>query len=300
MNHMIEGKPYLIERLRHVEIIYTDLDGTLFGPGGSLLLDGEGRPGTRTAEALVAVTEAGIPVVPTTGRSDFQLIEVVRICGLNDFIAESGAIISWWTGTDREEEFILPQWDETILKGRTPYEVMQDAGAADLLFERFAGQLEHHEPWHEPRRATEVLRGRIDLMEAQAVLDTLDVSLEITENGAINPKRHTLEDTLCRDSHQIHAYHIVPKGVDKAIAIAADLRRRGIDAKIAVMIGDGMSDLLCAPSVGVALMVENARQSPSVNSLIETFENAAFVAGKRGDGWINMASLILQGTLDSP
>jgi len=294
MHYMIEDNERLLERLGGIEIIYTDLDGTMLGSGGVLLLDGERRPSTRTAEALVKITAAGIPVVPTTGRSDFQLLEVVRICGLSDFIAETGAIVSWWTGTTRETEYVLPQWDDDLLGGRTPFEVMKEAGVAQLLMERFPGQLEHHDPWHEPRKATDVLRGRIDMDEAQALLDTLDIAFQITENGAINPKRHTLAEPAPDADTQIHAYHIVPAGVSKAAAITEDLARRGIAPERALMIGDSMSDMQCAPSVGIALMVENARRSPNVMASIKDYDNVAFVAGKKGDGWVNMAELLLR------
>jgi hydroxymethylpyrimidine pyrophosphatase-like HAD family hydrolase len=292
MDNLINDNSDLLGKLKDIAIIYTDLDGTMLGKGGALLVDGDGSPSTNTAEALVKVTKANIPVVPVTGRSDFQLVEVTRTCGLNDFIGESGAVISWWTGTDRETHFFLPQWDESILKGRTPIQVMYDIGAAKLLFKHFPGQLEHHLPWNEPRSASEVLRGRIDLVEAQKLLDTLEVPVEINENGAIDPQVHTL-DKPKTEHDQIHAYHIVPTGVSKGAAIAEDLKRRGLAKEQALMIGDGMSDLECAPSVGVALMVENARLSPSVVSGIATYDNAAFVEGKKGDGWVQMAELVL-------
>ncbi|MCL2819007.1 MAG: HAD hydrolase family protein [Actinomycetia bacterium] len=295
MQHLIDDKPKLLERMRHIKAIYTDLDGTMLGRGGTLLVDGEGNPSTRVAEVIVELTEAGIPIIPTTGRSDFQLVEIVRMCGLDDFIGESGAVLSWWTGKNREERYILPHWDEKILKGRTPLQVMQDEGAAELLYEAFPGQLEPHTPWDEPRKASELLRGRIDLVKAQVLLDGLDIAVDVTENGAINPKVHTLAKPISPDQEQIHAYHIVPAGVSKANAITVDLKRRGVEPEHALMIGDGLSDLQCASSVGVALMVENARRSPGVMSSISHYKNAAFVRGKKGDGWVHMAELVLEG-----
>jgi len=293
MKDIIENKPELMARLGDIEVIYTDLDGTMLGKGGALLIDGAGTPSTQTAEALVKLTRAGIPVVPVTGRSDIQLVEIVRICGLDDFIGESGAVMSWWTGTTREERYLLPQWDDTLLAGRTPYEVMVDAGAEKLLLDAFPGQLEYHEPWHEPRTATALLRGRVDIEAAQALLDTLDVPMEFAENGAISAKRNTLDPPLPGHDEQIHAYHIVPAGVSKANAIAEDLKRRGISPEHALMIGDGLSDLQCAPSVAVALMVENARRSPGIITAIGDYPNAAFVEGMKGDGWVHMAELVL-------
>jgi hydroxymethylpyrimidine pyrophosphatase-like HAD family hydrolase len=293
MEHLIDDKPELIARLRDIRVIYTDLDGTMLGKGGALLIDGQGRPSTRTAEALVDVTKAGIPVVPVTGRSDIQLVEIIRICGLDDFIGESGALMSWWTGHTREERYILPGWDGIDLAGRTPYQVMREAGAEKILLDAFAGQLEYHEPWHEPRTATALLRGRIDIEKAQALLDTLDVPMDFSENGAISAKRHTLDEPLPGQDGQIHAYHIAPRGVSKAHAIAEDLKRRGVAPEHALMIGDGLSDLQCADSVAVTLMVENARRSASVVSAIGDYPNAAFVAGKKGDGWVRMARMVL-------
>ncbi|MCL2491871.1 MAG: HAD hydrolase family protein, partial [Coriobacteriia bacterium] len=99
MQPLINDREDLIELVRGVKVVYTDLDGTMLGRGGTLLVDGTGNPSTRTAEAVVALTKAGIPIVPVTGRSDFQLVEIVRMCGLDDFIGESGAVLSWWTGS---------------------------------------------------------------------------------------------------------------------------------------------------------------------------------------------------------
>ena len=298
MNHskdyLIDDRPELLERLKDIQVIYTDLDGTLFGHGGTLLVDGYGHPSTRAADALVEIAKAGIEVVPVTGRSDFQMIEVVRLCGLQHFIAESGAIVSWWTGADRKEEYVLPTWDEEMLGGRSPFEVMKDLGVDQMLFEAFAGQLEHHDPWHEPRKVTDVLRGRIDLARAQELLDTLPLPFEISENGAINPKRHTLDAPAEGCDGQIHAYHTVPAGVSKAAGIAVDLKRRGLAREQALMIGDSLSDLECAPSVAVALMVDNARRSRSVVDAIDIFDNVAFVKGRMGDGWVDMARLVLE------
>ena len=293
MDNNIENKPELMARLADIEVIYTDLDGTMLGRGGALLVDGDGTPSTKTGEALVKLTRAGIPVVPVTGRADIQLVEIVRICGLDDFIGESGAVMSWWTGDSREYRYILPQWDEALLAGRTPYEVMVEAGAEKLLLDAFAGQLEYHEPWHEPRSATALLRGRVDIEEAQALLDTLEVPMDFTENGAISAKRNTLDPPLPGHDEQIHAYHVVPAGVSKANAITEDLKRRGVSKEHALMIGDGLSDLQCAPSVAVALMVENAQRSPGILSAIGDYPNASFITGMKGDGWVHMAQLVL-------
>ena len=43
----------LLQALSKVEILYTDLDGTLLGPGGTLLVDGDGAPSAKIGRAHV-------------------------------------------------------------------------------------------------------------------------------------------------------------------------------------------------------------------------------------------------------
>ena len=48
--------------------LYVDLDGTLLGPGASLLRDREGSFTLRGVRALEACARAGVEVVPFSGR----------------------------------------------------------------------------------------------------------------------------------------------------------------------------------------------------------------------------------------
>jgi len=82
-----------LEALSKVEILYTDLDGTLLAPGGCALADAQGTPSTGLAEAIVALNSAGLTVVPISGREVDQLFELTRLLGWRDYIAEAGAII---------------------------------------------------------------------------------------------------------------------------------------------------------------------------------------------------------------
>ena len=56
--------------------VYVDVDGTLVGPGGDVL-SGDGR---RLVHALLRCREAGIAIVPVTGRGRVQVRE--RLLGL--------------------------------------------------------------------------------------------------------------------------------------------------------------------------------------------------------------------------
>ena len=45
---LLAQNPAALAALRDVEILYTDLDGTLLGLGGSVLVDAKGKPSTMT------------------------------------------------------------------------------------------------------------------------------------------------------------------------------------------------------------------------------------------------------------
>ncbi|MBA2529358.1 MAG: HAD hydrolase family protein, partial [Euzebyales bacterium] len=71
-----------LRALPPARVVYTDLDGTLLGPGGSLLTGPDGRPSARAATALVRAAEAGLTVVPVSGRRRQQLVNDARLLGL--------------------------------------------------------------------------------------------------------------------------------------------------------------------------------------------------------------------------
>ncbi|HZD74006.1 MAG TPA: hypothetical protein VE776_09020, partial [Actinomycetota bacterium] len=74
-------------------VLFSDVDGTLVGRGGSLLADLEGSPTLAAAEALVAAGRAGLEVVLVSGRTRAQLFEACRLLGLRDAIGELGTVL---------------------------------------------------------------------------------------------------------------------------------------------------------------------------------------------------------------
>jgi len=289
LTYLADSQSHL-EALSKVEILYTDLDGTLLAAGGTLLADGEGAPAVTAATAVVDVNRAGLPVVIVSGRSRLQLVELARVCGWNDFIAEAGAIRSRWTGSTRELIFDTPAWpDDVPADGRSVFEEILASGAYEALVEAFPGQVEYHDPWHLHRDATHVLRGCFDVSAAQAVLDTFDLPMDLVDNGLVRRKEHGL---TCQGP--LHAYHVVPKGVSKRRGIELDLAERGLQPYQAAIIGDAPTDLHSAPAVGLAVLVENALDVPGLAASLPRYPNAAVVHGKRGDGWAQFARLWLE------
>lgn len=293
MTRYLKDSPELLEKLKNVDIVYTDLDGTLLGRGGTLLIDGEGNPSTNTAEAVVAANKAGLKIVPVTGRSCAQLTEITRMCGWFDYIAEAGAIRSYFDGKEREFIFDIPEWNTELkrqLTTKTPIDIIREHGVVEKLMEAFPGSIEYHTPWDVHRSATEVLRGFLNRQAALELLDEIDLPLSLIDNGVIHPRMHTLKES----DEPIRAYHLTPAGVSKRRAIALDLEHRGIDPSRAIMIGDAPSDMLCAEVVSASILVENALRSPGIDKRIDNIENTAIVEGFAGDGWSRVINEVLK------
>jgi hypothetical protein len=285
---LLTEDPAALSALARVEVLYTDLDGTLLAPGGCILADAEGAPSNRVTEAIIDLNRAGLAVVPISGRGRAQLTELVRLLGWRDFIAEAGAIIVHGVGSDTRVRYNNGEWPEGLGDGGlTPYEIIEQTGAAELLGAAFPGRLEYHTPWHLSRESTHLLRGCLDLGEARERLAGLQPPVGLLDNGIVRNA-----GTLACDEESLpHAYHLVPKGVSKAQAIALDLRMRGLKPEQAAAIGDSATDIEMADSVAVMALVDNAFASPSVRA--ELTDNPRANVGKtccrRGDGWVEFA-----------
>lgn len=290
------GDGGLLDKLRRVKVLYTDIDGTVLGKRGCLLVDGENRPSANTAQAIVeANLSPELKVVPCTGRSVTQLIEISRLFGWDDFIGEAGAVRSYWhaeSGT-RENVYDTPCWSHDLRKRAsgdvTPLDLINASGAMDALFAAFPGQIEYHSPWNVNRKATNVLRGRVDAAQANLLFADFDIPISLVENGVIAPSAHTLIES----SEAIRAYHLAPTGVTKGFAIREDIARRGLSKDEALMIGDGMADLECGPEVAAIFMLQNALRAPKMAAALAAMPNAYVTEGAQGDGWAEVLRAIL-------
>lgn len=280
---LLTNSPAALKTLSHVEMLYTDLDGTLIGLGGSLLVGGNGQPSAVTAQAVMRLNAAGLPVVITTGRNRIQTAEISRLLGWRGFIAELGCVIVPDRGA--EPVYYTGDWPDGLLEpGDTPFMLIERAGALPALMRAFPGRIEPHTPYHLNREATHVLRGYLDVAEAQTVLATLEVPVEIVDNGIIHPL-----STGLADLPELHAYHLIPAGVTKSGAVARDLAQRGLEVAQAAAIGDSASDVRMADAVALAVVVANGCEDARVNEEATSRTNVYAAARKRGDGWAEFA-----------
>lgn len=262
----------------HPRVVYTDLDGTLFGPGGSLYATPEGGITDAASDAVAALHRAGTALVPVSGRTEAQVREVARILGADGFIAELGGI------TARGDR-VAHEYGAYRGPG-TPNEQMARSGAAAFLLDAFAGRIEPHAPWaHVDREVTMLFRGHLDLEAARSLLAEAGYRwLDLHDNGIIRRSFPGL------DVAEVHAYHLVPEGVTKASAVAADVAARRLARSDAVAVGDSASDADVSPHVGAVFIVANGEDALAG---ADVAENVYLTDAPNGDGFAEVVRGLL-------
>jgi phosphoglycolate phosphatase len=261
-----------------VKVIYTDLDGTMVGPGGCLLKTAGGEWTSEAAETLVAAHKAGVDVVFVSGRNRNQLRETGRIIGVFNYISELGAEIVYNQGN---EIVSLIEGFET--KGETVYEAIRDRGVPEQLFAQFGDRLEYHTPWsNELRFYSHLLRGHIDVEEANDWLaENGHIDLKLVDNGQLASRSESLNHLA-----ELHAYHLIPESVNKAGALRYDMQRRGFSKDEAIALGDSWADLPLATEVGTFYLMKNgADADPSLAAAIKNLDNVVVSSRPKTLGW---------------
>jgi phosphoglycolate phosphatase len=254
--------------------VYTDLDGTLLGPLGSLFRDPDGNFSLKQARALEACHRADVEVVIMSGRREAQVMADARLLGQTSYIYEAGCAMV----IDGERTYLTGDWQPD--ENGTPAEKMMEAGIPDLLFERFGPRLEWHAPWHTGRELSLLIRGKVDVDEANALIaEHGHADLRFLDNGAIGRPMAAIEG-------RTHAYHLVPGGASKAKGVEAHRRARGYESEDCIAIGDSIEDLEASASVGRFFVVANGPEhDEDLRAALPRFANAAVTEGAMGEGF---------------
>jgi HAD superfamily hydrolase (TIGR01484 family) len=222
--------------------LYVDLDGTLLGPGASLLRGAGDRFSLDAVRALQACDRAGVEVVIYSGRRQSSVFEGARLIGSSAYIFEIGCGLV----LDGELEWLTdgfePREDMTI------FEQITATGAPELLLERFAGRLEYHTPWHLGREVSHLFRGLVDTAQANELVGRC--GLRLVDNGVIHERVGTLPIA--------HAYHLIPAGASKARGVARHMQARGYAREECIAVGDSREDLEAAEVLDTFWLVANA------------------------------------------
>lgn len=260
-----------------LQAVYVDLDGTLLGPGGALFRDADGGFSLLAARAVQACDRAGADIVVMTGRRQSQAMADARLLGQSDYIFEAGACAV----LDGEEHWLTAPMLPQVGPRGSIHDQIEDAGAPALLLHHYPGQLEYHDPWHHGREVSHLLRGLVDVAEADALLSAHGhQGLRLLDNGAVH-RRSSALDAL----PQVRAYHLVPRGASKAGAVAFHQRARGYDPAHCIAVGDSREDLQTAAHVGAFWLVANGlTKDPSISEALSAFPNARVAQGAHGAG----------------
>jgi hydroxymethylpyrimidine pyrophosphatase-like HAD family hydrolase len=255
--------------------VYVDLDGTLLGPGASLLRDADGGFELLGVRALEACHRAGAEVVIYSGRRRAQVAEDARLLGQTAFVFEAGSglvidgELEWLTGG------LVPEGELTIA------DKIAVSGAPDMLLSHYEGRLEYHEPWHLDRDVSHLFRGLIDVAEADALLrEQGHEGLRLVDNGVVRSRSAALAELPL-----VRAYHLVPATASKANAVARHMQARGYAPDEAIAIGDSREDLGAADVVGTFWLVANAlTRDPSLQEVVAGRANVRVAEGSYGAG----------------
>jgi hydroxymethylpyrimidine pyrophosphatase-like HAD family hydrolase len=232
-----------------VRCLYADLDGTLLGPGASLLRGAGGAWSSLGVRALEACFRADVEVVLFSGRRQTSVFETSRLIGSSAYIFELGCGLV----LDGELEWLTGDFVPSPEAG-TIFEQIEATGAAELLLTHFAGRLEYHTPWAAGREVSHLFRGSVDLAEVEEVLAAAGIGgLRLVDNGIIHEHAYRFPDLAT-----VRAYHLVPAVASKARAAQRHMQARGYTPSDCIAVGDSHEDLDTASAVGTFWLVANA------------------------------------------
>jgi hydroxymethylpyrimidine pyrophosphatase-like HAD family hydrolase len=276
--------------LDEIKVVYTDMDGTMMGPRGCFLCGVRDDFTVRPARALVEMLKLGVDVVPVTGRSAQQMLETTRILGLKNYIAELGVQRFYNFG-----ERVVIDTGAVECEGDNLLEFIRGTGVVEWLLSGYARRIEPHTPWSDFRDCTPLFRGLIDVDEVNALLDRKYPQFTIVDNGVILRTSPTL------DVSELHAYHLVPKGVSKQKAAADDMEMRGFRPSQAIAVGDSEADIGFADHVGVFFLVRNGfLANPRLASFVAARGNVVITNDLLNEGWAEAMELAVLGRSVSP
>lgn len=262
--------------------LYSDVDGTITGPRGELLIGADEQPSLAAAEALLAARSAGLAIVLCSGRDRRRLAEVARLLGIRNYLAELGGVSV--SDTDR-----TPLYTRGACPGDgPPAELLRPI--AQALVDANPGRVELHDPWNASREVSIMLRGELDLAATRAWLHEHGHEwVAVHENGISARRSPTLPDVAT-----LHVYHVAPAGISKAESIANDIARRGIDPATCAFVGDATADLDVAPHVGRMFLVGNGlAMRPQLQREIGAAPNVTVTKAQYGDGFAECVFALL-------
>lgn len=269
--------------------LYVDLDGTLLGPGASLVRGAGGGFSLDAVRALQACDRAGVEVVLYSGRRQGSVFECARLIDAPSFIFEVGCGLV----LDGELEWLTGGIEPSESAGSI-YDQIEASGAPALLLETFEGRLQYHTPWSIGREVSHLFRGDVPVADAQRVLDRAGLDwLRILDNGVLLPAVASAgaagaapENGIgAPGSGIVRAYHLIPAAASKAHAVARHMQARAYGPGDCIAVGDSREDMGVVGTVQTFWLVANAlERDPSLAGEITGQSGVRTASGAYGAG----------------
>ena len=277
---------FIQETVKDLKVVYTDLDSTLLGPGGSLFLSSKCESTIEPAKAIAKCHEQHVDITFVSGRNSIQLFEIARIFGVKNYLSELGCEITYNLG----EKIFFNIKEFNTKTDALPIDKINKSGIIKILFSKYKGYLEYHEPWEKNRRTTTLLRGFVDVDEVNHFLDENGFEwLEIVDNGIVK-RRGTCNPNI----KEIHAYHLIFKGCGKLSGVIKDREIRNIKKENCIAIGDSISDMEISDAVGIFFLVRNGLLNQSeLLQKINFRKNILITENEMGLGFSEVIELFL-------
>ncbi len=242
-------------RLAAIRLVATDIDGTLTVDDGPAAA--KGRLDPRVLQAFVQLREAGVEVLPVTGRPAGEALGLIRyLPGVARAIAENGATL---VQPEQPVEFLTPEPDRSYL-----LKVSEELSALGS-------------PW---RLAPDHFCRLGDLAwqrDGRSDIEIADLA------------RHAAQRQLHLIWSNVHI-HLSPHAPDKGHAVLQLAEREGILPQQIASIGDAPNDAgLWQPGrFGVAVGTQQV-----MDQLDFLPFQPEFVVARASQGWLQLAKAIL-------
>jgi hydroxymethylpyrimidine pyrophosphatase-like HAD family hydrolase len=261
---------------RSVRCLYVDMDGTLLGPGASLLRGADGGFSGLGVRALEACWRASVEVVLFSGRKQSSVFESSRLIGSDAYVFELGCGLV----IDDELEWLTGGIEPSTEKGSI-FDQIEASGAAALLLDHYEGRLEYHTPWASGREVSHLFRGSVDLSEVSELLAASEFDwLRLVDNGVIHEHADRFPGIPV-----VHAYHLIPAAASKSRAVARHMQARGYVTEDCIAVGDSREDMETAGVVGTFWLVANGlERDPTLASELSRFSRVRVASEGYGAG----------------
>ena len=245
--------------MKPIKIIALDLDGTL--------LDGQKNIPERNMEMLTRCCEAGIHIVPTTGRAAAGVPERIRqLPGVRYVITTNGgAIIDLKTEEILERRTIPNKQALRILRTVHSFDVMYDPyidgrGVSEAYFFAHMDDYGLSKPMQEMVRSTrDVVPDILEYVE-QTGKDVEKINVFLRDVSQREPIRAEIEkeENLAITSSFLSNLEINAEDATKGNALMWLADYLGIDRQATMAFGDGENDISMIRMAGVGVAMANA------------------------------------------